>query len=220
MLSPVTIVKLARASVRLVRDLDRLDEVFALADSLQQAEAIDAMVEHARKDPQGARALVERPRVRVRLAELRALPDGSFGREAARFLDARGLDPDSLPDRPATDPRSFVRAHLFETHDLWHVVTGFDTDVAGEVGLQAFYMAQLPARLAPMLLSIALANTFIYRFDDAHPRMDALAAGWRLGKEARPFFGVRWADLWTTPLAEVRASLGIPSPGVAARHAA
>jgi ubiquinone biosynthesis protein Coq4 len=218
--SPLALVKLAVASARLVRDPDRLEEVFALADTLQQTEAIDAMLAHVRRDPQGARAVVERPRVRARLAALRALPDGTFGREVARFLDDRGLDPDALPDRPADDPRAFVRAHLYETHDLWHVATGFDTDVAGEVGLQAFYLAQLPARLAPLLLSVAMANTFLYRFDDAGPRMDAIAAGWRLGRAARPLFGVRWAELWEQPLAEVRARLAIPAGGVAIAAAA
>jgi ubiquinone biosynthesis protein Coq4 len=34
----------------------------------------------------------------------------------------------------------------YETHDIWHVVTGFHTDVAGELGLQAFYLAQFPGR--------------------------------------------------------------------------
>jgi ubiquinone biosynthesis protein Coq4 len=27
---------------------------------------------------------------------------------------------------------------------VWHVATGFSTDIAGELGLEAFYAAQLP----------------------------------------------------------------------------
>jgi ubiquinone biosynthesis protein Coq4 len=27
----------------------------------------------------------------------------------------------------------YIVAHLYETHDLWHVLTGFDTDPAGGV---------------------------------------------------------------------------------------
>jgi ubiquinone biosynthesis protein Coq4 len=30
-----------------------------------------------------------------------------------------------------------------------------------------------------------------------------------MGKRARPLFGTRWDELWTTPVAEVRRSLGV-----------
>ncbi|MCA9675873.1 MAG: hypothetical protein H6709_08910 [Kofleriaceae bacterium] len=214
MRSPLLYVKLARSFVRLVRDPDRLDEVFVIADGLQGTEAVDAMIDHARRDPQGSRALDDRPRVAIDLPRLRAMPDGTLGRETARFLDDRGLDPTDIPQRDATDPASFVRAHLYETHDLWHVVTGFHTDVAGEIGLQAFYLAQLPARLAPMLISIAMLNTFLMSFDDRDARMEAITRGWQLGRAAQQLFGLRWAELWSTPLVEVRARLGLPPGGV------
>ncbi len=40
---------------------------------------------------------------------------------------------------------------LSQTHDLWHVVTGFDTTVVGEIGLQAFHLTQFPYPLASAL---------------------------------------------------------------------
>ena len=220
MMNPLDVLRIGRAALRLVRDPNRLDEVIAMADRLGDSPAIDPVVEHIAGLPGGRAALADRPRVDVDLPRLRALPDGTFGREAARFLDARGLDPADLPKRAADDDRSWVRAHLFETHDLWHVVTGFDTDVAGELGLQAFYMAQLPTRLAPMILAIGMLNTTIYGFADRQPRMDAIARGWALGQGARPFLAVRWAELWTLPLTEVRARLGITTPLSAVRAAA
>jgi ubiquinone biosynthesis protein COQ4 len=45
--------------------------------------------------------------------------------------------------------------------------------------------------------------------------MDAIAHGWRLGRQARPFLAVRWAELWERPLAQVQAELGLPSAAVA-----
>jgi ubiquinone biosynthesis protein Coq4 len=209
MRNPLTFVKLARAGVSLVRDPDRLGEVFEIADGLADTTSVDAIVQHVRRDPIGASALVHHPRVTIDLPHLRALPDGTFGREAARFLDDRGLDPAALPRRDAADARSYVRAHLYETHDLWHVATGFDTDVAGEVGLQAFYLAQFPARLATVLLGLMFLNTFLYRFDDRDRRMDAMVRGWQLGRAARPLFGVRWDTFYTTPISEVRAQFGL-----------
>lgn len=219
MVNPLLVLRVGRAALRLVRDPNRLDEVIAMADRLGDSPALDPIVAHIERLPDGPAALADRPRVDLDLPRLRALPDGSFGREAARFLDARGLDPADLPKRVADDGRAWVRAHLFETHDLWHVVTGFDTDVPGELGLQAFYLAQFPGRLSAAILAIGLTNTLLYGFGERDARMDAIARGWQLGRAARPFLAVRWADLWTVPLTEVRARLGVTAP-IAARAAA
>jgi len=216
MRNPLTIVKLAIASARVVRDTDKLDDVIMIADSISDPVSFGEIVEHVRRDPQGARALVERPRIELDLPRLRTLPDHTFGRAVARFFDDRGLDPSALPRRPAHDDHTYLRAHLYETHDLWHVATGFESDVAGEVGLQAFYLAQMPANLAPILLGLVFLNTFLYRFDDRARRMDEMTRGWMLGRAARPLAGVRWNELWEVPLAEVRTRFGIPVAGATA----
>lgn len=208
--------RMARGAWRVAKNPDRLDEVIAIADRLGETDAFRAIVAHLEAQPGGRAVMADRPRVDLDLPRLRLLPDGSFGREAARFLDVRGLDPADLPRRAADDGPSWVRAHLFESHDLWHVVTGFDTDVAGEAGLQAFYLAQFPARLATILLGIVMLNTFVWKFDDKDARMDAIARGWQLGRGAGQLLGVRWADLWPVPLVEVRARLAVPTAGVAA----
>src|SRR5262249_22453881 len=161
------------------------------------------------RDPEGARALEERPRIHIDMAELAALPPGTLGRTFHDHMVTNNLDPAGLPRRPATDPVAYVSAHLFETHDVWHVVTRFDTDVAGELGLQAFYMAQLPSRLPPLLLATSFLNAVFYDLDAVGARMAEIVRGWELGRAARPLFGVRWSEMWDRPLVEVRAALGI-----------
>ena len=40
------------------------------------------------------------------------------------------------------DPRAaYLAQRMRQTHDIWHVLTGYATDVAGEVQLQAFTLA-------------------------------------------------------------------------------
>ena len=220
MTNPFVVYRIGRAALRLVRDPNRLDEVIAMADELGDSPALDTIVAHLEQLPHGPAALADRPRVDIDLPRLRALPDGSFGREAAHFLDARRLDPADLPKRPADSAKAWVRAHLYETHDLWHVVTGFDTDVAGELGLQAFYLAQFPGKLSALILSIGMINTTLFAFDERSPRLDAIARGWQLGRTAHSFLGVRWADLWHLPLVEVRARVGVGAPVAASVRAA
>jgi ubiquinone biosynthesis protein Coq4 len=190
----------------LVRHPDHLDRVFEISDGLvrRQREVLTKMAEHFARDEQGAAALRDKPRLRVDLDRLTQLPAGTLGRIYAEGLRSRGLDPASIPTLPsATDPE-FVRAHLYETHDVWHAVTGFGTDVAGELGLQAFYAAQAPGGLPLVLLGMGMLNTGLYALDDRERRLDAIARGWQMGRTARPLFGADWTALWDKPLDEVR----------------
>jgi ubiquinone biosynthesis protein Coq4 len=172
------------------------------------------MADGVRSDSACAQALAERPRLALDLKQLRHLPEGTLGRVFADNMIAQGLDPSAIPSLPAGDELEFVRAHLYETHDVWHAVTGFGTDVAGELGLQAFYMAQLVGRLPTAILAAGLLNTLIFQPEERQVRMDAIARGWQLGRRARPLFGVRWDKLWLSPIDEVRRALGL-TPGVA-----
>ena len=204
--------KMAWAGLRLIRDPGQLNEVFALADSIQGVDAgvIRQMADGFRRHSDGARALRERPRLQLPpLAVLAALPAGTVGRAFADYLSRNGIDPSALPRRPSPDELSYVRAHLFETHDLWHVATGFETDVAGELGLQAFYLAQAEGRLPLAILAIGILNTAGWAFGERQARFDAIARGWLLGKRARPLFGLIWSERWSQPLAELRAELGL-----------
>jgi ubiquinone biosynthesis protein Coq4 len=208
----LTRLRMLRAAFRLVKDPNRLEEVFGIADELsrEDPEGMEIMLSHARQSPSGARALAARRLVGVpELTSLRRLPAETFGRSVATFLDARGLDPKSLPERTASDEGEYLIAHLYETHDLWHVATGFDTDVVGELGLQAFYAAQVQGKLPLVLLAIGFINTFLYAFAERNARFESIARGWRMGRRARPFIGVRWDELWNKSLDEVRRELGV-----------
>lgn len=204
----------------LVRDPNKLEKVFALRDHIADEVTLRAMLEHFRKDARGREALATRPRIgRVNLDELAALPADTLGGTFARNMRAYKLDPSALPLREDHDELSYLDAHLYETHDVWHTVTGFGVDVAGELGLQAFYAAQFPAKLSYAIMSAGLLNTMLVAMDDADRRMDAIAEGWAIGRNAKPFFGVRWADWWARPLSEVRAELSVTPVGSNAARA-
>lgn len=203
-------IKLLWASARLIRDPNRLDEVFQLADSIADERDLAEMVDAIAATGDGpARSFAEKPRVTFDRAALAALPPGTLGREFHEFLARNELDPEVFLGRPANSETEFAITHLYETHDLWHVVTGFATDVAGELGLQAFYLAQFPDRLSMLLLPLGMLNGVIFDRDDIDRRMSEIARGWRLGKAARPLFGVDWSSMWDTPLSEIRARFGL-----------
>ena len=209
----------AASFIDLMRHPDHLDQVFTLADSLSAANPkfLESLRDGFAQDPVGARALADKPRVgAIDMAALLRLPAGTLGRVYAEHMTKNRLDPSAIPSRPSTTDIEYVRAHLFESHDIWHAVTGFDADFAGEGGLQAFYLAQFPARLSAAILALGILNTLFYAFDERDVRMRAFVRGWLLGKRAKKFFGVDWKALWATPIDEVRAALGVDIAGVEA----
>lgn len=201
---------LSRAMFHLVRDPGQLDMIFDFVEKLENPEELEEVRAAMAAHPQGAAAIRDRVRVgRIDLDALHALPEGTLGRAFADHMIARGFQPDDLPILEAPDEHRYVLAHIYETHDIWHVVAGFDTDVPGELGLQAFNMAQFPGRVGLMLLAAGMLNTLIYNPDQREARLSEIARGWQLGRSCEPFFGVRWAEQWDRPLDEIREELGV-----------
>ncbi len=201
-----------RSMIIIARDPRRLDAVFSLRDALAESDILEPLLVRLRAGEATGRALRERHRLRVDLAALGRLPEGTFGRTYADFMRAANLDPSSLPSLEARDDAEWFAAHLYETHDIWHVAAGFAPDVAGELGLQAFYLAQLDAPLPVAILAAGLLNTAFAAMGDATRRMDEIVRGWQVGRAARPFFGVRWDHHWARPLGDVRREFGLPAP--------
>lgn len=214
--------KIFYALARIAKDPSKLEVVFGLVDTL-------------RTDPESiaqftqvfARPEMDAPRkARLRtptldLTELDKLPEGSFGRAAAAFFRAANLDPGALPRTDPTNDVDWLSAHLYETHDLWHVATGFGPDVAGELGLQAFYAAQFDAPLPVAILSAGLFNSVVFTPSEGRGRIAAIARGWNMGIKAKLLLGQDWTKLLPMPLDEVRAQLGlvVDSAEDATKHA-
>jgi ubiquinone biosynthesis protein Coq4 len=182
------------AALRLLKDPNDLDEVFKLDAALPKPK-IDVALP------------ADRTRVDIDLAQLRLMPEGTFGRAVADFFDANGLDPKSIPKLEAMSDREWITAHLYETHDLWHVALGFGTNVAEELGLQAVYAAQLPGRLAPILIAGGLLRAALWRTREFPECLAAVSRGHAVGKACAPLVGVAWNDMWTLSPNEVRARI-------------
>lgn len=196
--------------VKLTKDPTQLGEVFNIAEGFENPERLESLMENFRNVPQHAAALRERPRIgHLDLAKLARYAPGTLGRAVHDELTRLGIDPKDMVIPDVVSEFDYVRAHMRETHDIWHVVTGFDTDVAGELGLQAFYFAQYRTPLPPLLLSVGMMNTILYAMDDGDRRMRAIVRGWLMGRAAKTFFGIRWAEMFDLPLEEVRRRVGV-----------
>lgn len=195
--------------VALVRDPNQLQRVFALGDRLADGDLFERMP--WLRGRAEIEALVSAPvrRFRCDRRRLAGLPAGTLGREYVELLEREGLMPDALDHWSGQSTLMRFRVHLESTHDVWHVVTGFGTDVEGEIGLQAFYFAQLSAPLPLALLSAGLLNGLLRGGGSGAQRMEHLVRGYLMGRAAVPLTGIDWAEHWERPLDELRRELRV-----------
>jgi ubiquinone biosynthesis protein COQ4 len=196
---------------RLARNPAELDRVFQMRDAGSDPRIARAIYERMAQEPMARAAFETRPRLgHFTVTELLAMPAGSLGREYGEFMKRHGLSPDAIPRVVDDEGPEYMRAHLYETHDLWHVLTGFTPDPEGEAGLQAVYAAQLPGMLPAALVAALFLNAAIERSSmKTKARFDAVARGWDLGSRAKLLFGYRFRDNFLRPLEDVRRELDI-----------
>lgn len=151
------------------------------------------------------------------LSELLRLPHGTFGREYAEWMRANGFRPDAHPGaEPATeaDPDAgYLCQRILQVHHFWHVLTGYNCDEDGELGLLAFSLGQTGSRgLAAHLREVIWGEIrFAWRTGDPEwrHRLGYLWHAWRRGRRARLLVAVPLEDYLSLPLDSVRQRLGI-----------
>lgn len=190
------------------QDTERVLEFSNLANARRRDERLHMFFEH----PVGARLYAERRAIdstTVDLDAFLALPTDTLGHAYATFMRAHGLTPDifdGAPDEVRDGKASYVIQRLRQTHDLWHVVTGAETDPAGEVALQAFTFAQLRAPSSGILAALGTLRTLRY----SRRVLRDVVALYRVGLRAERLAVFPWEDHWATPLTEVRRLLALP----------
>ena len=149
------------------------------------------------------------------LEELRGMPEGSLGRCYAAFLDAQGIQPltitGQLKERYRDNP---FPIRFTTTHDLHHLLTGFDAGIAGEAGVAAFNVGQGSANFSWKLLRVARWIYAVLSPSNARAVWHNLRLGRRLGTEAELVIAYRLEDDFRRPLEEVRERLRIPDPQI------
>lgn len=192
-----------RAGIALALNPNDTQQVFYLALSVDR-ETLPLATERMRAHPSGRELLRHKPAIdkhHVDLASLRALPDTTLGGAYARMLQAKNLDPDLFQRPPGLpDDQAYVAQRARQTHDLWHVLTGLDTDIPGETALQAFTYEQLHQNVSGLIMTF---GQLIFGFQ--YPHMKKLVERARLAGAGAPFLlAIAWEELWTEPLASLR----------------
>ena len=206
-----------RALRTLLNDPDDLPQVFTIIESLS-FDTLQRIGDRMAKDPVARATFDARPDIVEKLADREALarlPEGSFGRAYLSFVDREGISADGIlaaskagmKDDTLPAPLDWVNARMRDTHDLWHVATGYQGDVLGETALLGFTFAQTYNPAIGLIIVVGLLKTL----DHPHARQTILD-GLRRGRRAAWLPGQPWESLLALPVAEVRRRLSLDAP--------
>jgi ubiquinone biosynthesis protein COQ4 len=144
------------------------------------------------------------------LDRLLECPKDSLGYLYAVQMKKRGFRAEELYEEMSIQSdASYIEARLSQTHDIWHIVTGFGVTGEDEIGLQAFHLPQFPYPLAIALLSSSLMSTLLFAPEELPALLESIYQGWTMGKLAKPLFAQKWEEGWDKPLAQWQAELNI-----------
>ena len=169
----------------------------------------------AKESPALAALFRERYDPALEPARLEALPDGTLGREYARFIRANQIDP--LGNLLALSrPKNLLEYQFwraYKLHDVLHVVLDCDATALGEVPIVAYSLGQARStgvRAPAMALSVLLLHMALRKPEQFQPAV-RLAAEWMCGGEqTRSYAGHRLEDWMDGPVPEVRALVLAP----------
>ena len=176
-----------------------------------------AIIERMRKHPNGRRILRDRVPLPPGILEpelLKELPEGSLGYEYYLHCQKNNLDPNLISTEsekvaseiPATDEHRFVYNRHRDSHDFWHVLTGYGIDMAGEAGIIAWTYGQIRNKA---YLLICVLNAMMCTKRGRPDVFRTVWAGYRYGRRSPLLLAIDWEDYLERPLDEVRRELGL-----------
>ncbi|KZR85137.1 Coenzyme Q (ubiquinone) biosynthesis protein Coq4 [Synechococcus sp. MIT S9509] len=194
-----------------------LDSVGDLVDNFIDSEAMVVCLQRFKALPGGKEMVEQRyPPFQPDIPVLEKLPEGTLGRAYACMIRRLNYDADFFRPRDTSSEALWLTQRIASTHDLHHVIGGFNTETAGESGVLSITATQIGFPAYVLLNTLAGFRAFRFQPNEFEKISRAIAVGSRIGLEATPLVLQRWEEGWDKPLDQWRQELGVkPAAGEA-----
>lgn len=207
----------------LMKDKEDTAAVFRIFESLPSKDFMPRIAALALSE-QGEELRRTEPRLPEILddhAALRRTPKGSLAHAYCDFMEAEGLSAAGLVAEAERSGRprypDLVEWYLNrsrDTHDMFHVLTGYGRDALGEASVLLFTHGQQPSQGHLLIGYAGAANIKKTVKGTRAPVLGAAREAHRIGNGAPPLIAQPIRQLLERPLDEVRAALRIPTPAL------
>jgi ubiquinone biosynthesis protein COQ4 len=214
-------VRAVRSFQALIKDKEDTSLVFKIFESLPSKTFLPRVRELA-LSPQGEYLRTSEPRLPEILddhAALRRTPKGSLAHAYCDFMEAEGLsaaglvaEAEKLGRAKYPDLVQWFMERSRDTHDLFHVLTGYGRDALGEQCVLLFTHGQSPSHGHLLIGYAGAANIKTMVKGSRAPIFGAVRQAHRIGKGAPRLIEQPIRELLARPLEDVRRDLSIPQP--------
>jgi len=203
-----------KGSVGMMLNPEGTQSVFDIEDGLVKSKSTEELLRFTSKDPAVDAMIKERYLQPVPdTVALGKLPKNTLGYRYFYHLDSMGFDPDYYRKIDVKTDVDYVMMRIRQTHDIWHIMTGFDTHPLGEIAVKAVELAQTHR---PMAAAICAGGVFRYMLKEPEQFGDCLesiVAGYHMGLQSKALLAMKWEELWDRDLNDLRERLGIEEVG-------
>lgn len=145
---------------------------------------------------------------------LATYPAGCVGHALYRLIADNGfdlevLDRDALGLRHLPKPLDYLNVRILQTHDLWHILAGYETTALHEIAISAFQMAQFGHSYSAMFLSVVAAIGHQGERAGLPVLYETVFRAYAHGRETPPLMGIDWERNWRTSIPDLRAAHGV-----------
>jgi ubiquinone biosynthesis protein COQ4 len=194
--------------IGILRDPGNTESVFDIAQGLQDSDAFKQSISYMKSRPQVAEIINEKYLASpLDLDALIQMPPESLGYTYAAYLKSQNFDAEFYPPIEVKDDLSYVMLRLRQTHDIWHIVGDFNTKPNGELGLQAFMLAQLHYPMSILLIAGGMLKVVFKSGGDLDSLIDEIVNGYRKGANTKPFLAQKWEENWEKSVSDWRKEL-------------
>jgi ubiquinone biosynthesis protein COQ4 len=210
----------SKAINRLLNDKEDTKAVFDIMRALS-GQAIPKSYKRLLSSVEGGKLAIEALELQPILDDhdtMAKLPAGSVGRAYLDFVQGRKISAEGLAEESrksgneidAAHPYAWYGRRMRDVHDLWHVLTGYETDALGEACVVSFSFAQ--TKSAGFALIGAAASNELQRLLPGHPVRRAAWQAYMNGRRAAWLPALDYVALLSEPLVDARKRLNIQAP--------
>jgi ubiquinone biosynthesis protein COQ4 len=212
-----------RAVRRLLSDKDDTVQVFEIMQALNGRSTFKAY-RRLMSTYSGGRIAYERVEIAPLLsdhARVDSFADGTVGAAYRQFVRSEGLSAEGLAeesrkarnaDPEVQHPVAWFGRRIRDTHDIWHILTGYHRDGLGELSLVAFSYAQTRSLGWAMIAVGGVLQAF--KLGQGPRTAKIVWQAYQNGKRAAWLPGEDFVTLLDEPLEAARARLNIRRPSL------
>ena len=210
-----------KALRRLLADKEDTGQVFESMRALN-GDSVGRNYRRLLTTPKGGRLAYERVELADRLMDdawLDSFAPGTLGAAYRTFIRSENISAEGLADISRQNlsrvelphPYAWFGRRTRDSHDLWHVLSGYHRDGLGEACLVAFSYAQTRSLgWAVIAVGAALRS----RSGPKHPYIRAIWQGYQRGRKAAWLAGEDYEQLMSEPLDAARRRLNLAPPTI------